>query len=144
MEEEGKFDLCNLVKVIDIGQGVIYKDELVIISVLKVFYFFFLDGEVFVYCFDIQGKWIVFFGDMFWFLLFVMFVQGVDILVYEVVYVFLVVKLVNSIGNGKMLVEVIVLYYIMIEDVGKIVCEVYVKKLVLSYLVFVMVVDDVW
>lgn len=56
MEEEEKFDLCNLVKVIDIGQGVIYKDELVIISVLKVFYFFFLDGEVFVYCFDIQGK----------------------------------------------------------------------------------------
>lgn len=56
MEEEGKPDPRNLVKATDIGQGVIYKDELVTISALKVPHSPFPDGEAFAYRFDTQGK----------------------------------------------------------------------------------------
>lgn len=52
MEEEGKPDPRNPVKATDIGRGVIYKDELVTISALKVPHSPFPDGEAFAYRFD--------------------------------------------------------------------------------------------
>lgn len=86
MEEEGKPDPRNLVKATDIGQGVIYKDELVTISALKVPHSPFPDGEAFAYRFDTQGKRIVF-----WRYVLVSAAcnvcPGADILVHEAVHV---------------------------------------------------------
>lgn len=144
MEEEGKPDPRNLVKATDIGQGVIYKDELVTISALKVPHSPFPDGEAFAYRFDTQGKRIVFSGDTSWFPPLATFAQGADILVHEAVHVPSVAKLANSIGNGKTLAEAIASHHTTIEDVGKIAREAHVKKLVLSHLVPATVADDVW
>lgn len=144
MEEEGKPDPRNLVKATDIGQGVIYKDELVTISALKVPHSPFPDGEAFAYRFDTQGKRIVFSGDTSWFPPLATFAQGADILVHEAVHVPSVAKLANSIGNGKTLAEAIASHHTTIEDVGKIARESHVKKLVLSHLVPATVADDVW
>ncbi|PDN39144.1 MBL fold metallo-hydrolase [Salmonella enterica] len=144
MEEEGKPDPRNLVKANDIGQGVIYKDELVTISALKVPHSPFPDGEAFAYRFDTQGKRIVFSGDTSWFPPLATFAQGADILVHEAGHVPSVAKLANSIGNGKTLAEAIASHHTTIEDVGKIAREAHVKKLVLSHLVPATVADDVW
>lgn len=63
MEEEGKPDPRKLVTAQDVGEGVVYKDDTVTVTALKVPHSPFPDGEAFAYRFDTQGKRIVFSGD---------------------------------------------------------------------------------
>lgn len=144
MEDEGKPDPRKLVKASDIEQGVIYQDDEVTVSSLKVPHSPFSDGEAFAYRFDVRDKRIVFSGDTSYFPPLAEFARGADILVHEAVHVPSVEKLANSIGNGKTLAKAIVSHHTTIEDVGKIASEAQVKKLVLSHMVPATVPDDVW
>ncbi len=126
MEEE-ETRSAQLVKATDIGQGVIYKDELVTISALKVPHSPFPDGEAFAYRFD---TWVSESSSL--------AIRPVSAacnvcprggyLVHEAVHVPSVAKLANSIGNGKTLAEAIASHHTTIEDVGKIAREAHVKN----------------
>ncbi len=107
--------------------GVIYKDELVTISALKVPHSLFPDGEAFAYRFDTQSKRIVFSGDTSGFRRLQRLPKG-GYPVHEAVHVPSVAKLANSIGNGKTLAEAIASHHTTIEDVGKIAREAHVKN----------------
>lgn len=144
MEEEGKPDPRKLVTAQDVGEGVVYKDDTVTVTALKVPHSPFPDGEAFAYRFDTQGKRIVFSGDTSYFPPLATFSEGADILVHEAVHEPSVAKLADSIGNGKTLAKAIASHHTTIEDVGKIANEAKVKKLILSHTVPITVPDETW
>lgn len=114
--------------------GLVMQD--VNVKVMSVLVKYLLVLLVFVFCFDLVDCFIVIFGDMVLSENFVCLVYGVDVFVYEVMYLLLLDKLLFMELNVKMLCEYLLVSYIFIEEVGCIVIEVKVKMLVLLYFVF--------
>jgi len=147
IDDEGKPDPRELVTVKEIDEGMVYRDEHLKVSALRVPHPPFKDGQAFAYKFETGGKTIVLSGDLSYFPPLARFAKDADVLINEVVHVEAVERLAKRIGNGSTLAKAIISHHVTAENVGRIANEAGVKKLVLSHFVPAddpLVTDDVW
>ncbi|MCY1211553.1 Ribonuclease BN [compost metagenome] len=145
--DEGKPDPRPLVTAKDIDEGLVYQDDQLRVTALRVPHPPFDAGQALAFKFEAGGKVIVLSGDMTYFPPFAEFAKDADVLVNEVVHVDAVQRLAERIGNGSTLARAIISHHITAEDVGRTASAAKVKKLVLSHFVPAddpALTDDVW
>lgn len=133
--DEGKPDPRPLVKVQQVDQGVVYQDQRLKVSALRVPHPPFAAGQAFAYKFEVGGRVIVFSGDTNYDPALAEFARNADVLVNEVVHVEAVQRLADRVGNGSTLAKAIISHHVTAQDVGRIASAAKVKQLVLSHFV---------
>jgi ribonuclease BN (tRNA processing enzyme) len=133
--DEGKPDPRPLVTAKDIDEGLVYQDDQLKVTALRVPHPPFDAGQALAFKFEAGGRTIVLSGDMNYFPPFAEFASNADVLVNEVVHVEAVQRLADRIGNGSTLARAIISHHITAEDVGRTASAAKVKKLVLSHFV---------
>ncbi|WP_420409420.1 MBL fold metallo-hydrolase [Hoeflea sp.] len=133
IEDEGRPDIRDLVRIHEFGEGRILEEEGLVIETLRV------DHPPVTECYAFRishdGRVIVFSSDTTYFPPLAEFARGADILVHEAMHPAGVDRLVARTGNGERLKAHLLASHTMAADVGRIATGAKVGHLVLNHLV---------